>query len=96
METKIYTLEEAKDLILGKIGTERRDKYEHELKEELEPKEIEIDGKIYQLVKDDLKNCDNCEFLSHGTICLLPNYLKQNRDKECFSNNYEKVWKLKK
>lgn len=38
METKklrIYTLEEAKDKHLGRVGTERRDKYEYELRLDL-------------------------------------------------------------
>ena len=32
---KIYTLEQAKDKHLGKIGTEKRDKYEYELRLDL-------------------------------------------------------------
>lgn len=32
---RIYTLDEAKDKYLGKIGTEKRDKYEYELKLDL-------------------------------------------------------------
>ena len=32
---RIYTLEEAKDRHLGKIGTEKRDKYEYELRLDL-------------------------------------------------------------
>jgi DNA-binding XRE family transcriptional regulator len=32
---RIYTLEEAKDKHLGKIGTERRDKFEYELRLDL-------------------------------------------------------------
>jgi HTH-type transcriptional regulator / antitoxin HipB len=32
---KIYSLDEAKDKHLGKIGTERRDKYEYELRLDL-------------------------------------------------------------
>jgi DNA-binding XRE family transcriptional regulator len=37
MENKlrIYTLDEAKDIHLGKIGTEKRDKYEYELRLDL-------------------------------------------------------------
>lgn len=37
MENKlrIYTLEEAKDKHLGKVGTEKRDKYEYELRLDL-------------------------------------------------------------
>jgi hypothetical protein len=29
---KVYTLEQAKDKHLGKVGTEKRDKYEYELR----------------------------------------------------------------
>jgi HTH-type transcriptional regulator/antitoxin HipB len=32
---RIYTLDEAKDKHLGKVGTDKRDKYEYELKLEL-------------------------------------------------------------
>ena len=32
---RIYTLEEAKDKHLGKVGTEKRDKYEYELRLDL-------------------------------------------------------------
>ena len=32
---RIYTLDEAKDKHLGKVGTERRDKYEYELRLDL-------------------------------------------------------------
>lgn len=38
--SKLYTLDEAKDLILGKVGTERRDQFEYELKNEILDKEI--------------------------------------------------------
>ena len=32
---RIYTLDEAKDIYLGKIGTDKRDKYEYELRLDL-------------------------------------------------------------
>ena len=32
---RIYTLDEAKDMYLGKVGTEKRDKYEYELRLDL-------------------------------------------------------------
>ncbi len=35
VKLRIYTLEEAKDKYLGKIGTEKRDKYEYELRLDL-------------------------------------------------------------
>jgi len=31
MEKKLYSIDEAKDIILGKVGTKSRDKYESEL-----------------------------------------------------------------
>jgi HTH-type transcriptional regulator / antitoxin HipB len=34
-EMKTYSLEEAQDLLIGKVGTPRRDQYEFELKLEL-------------------------------------------------------------
>lgn len=35
VKLRIYTLEEAKDKYLGKVGTEKRDKYEYELRLDL-------------------------------------------------------------
>lgn len=55
--------------------------------------EKEINGKIYELVDDSLKNCDNCVFLKGFTRCDYPN--KEDRMDECFANNYAKIWKLK-
>lgn len=52
MEKNLITLEDAKDKILGKIGTKRRDKYEAELKAELErPKKVMSRSKIVKHYK---------------------------------------------
>lgn len=54
-----------------------------------------IDGKLYEMVDDPNRNCDNCAFLYQGARCRLPEDLMQQRDKECFADDYAKVWKLK-
>ena len=42
---KLYNLDEAKDRVLGKVGTKRRDRYEEELIAE-ELNEISVTGKV--------------------------------------------------
>jgi HTH-type transcriptional regulator/antitoxin HipB len=51
---KIYTLEEAKDKHLGKIGTEKRDKYEYELRLDLLGEMIKRTRKERHLTQSEL------------------------------------------
>ena len=51
---RIYTLDEAKDKHLGKIGTERRDKYEYELRLDLLGEMIKQARKERQLTQSQL------------------------------------------
>ena len=51
---RIYTLDEAKDKHLGKIGTEKRDKYEYELRLDLLGEMIKKARKERQLTQSQL------------------------------------------
>ena len=51
---KIYTLEQAKDKHLGKIGTEKRDKYEYELRLDLLGEMIKQTRKERHLTQSEL------------------------------------------
>ena len=51
---KIYTLEHAKDKHLGKIGTEKRDKYEYELRLDLLGEMIKQTRKERHLTQSEL------------------------------------------
>jgi HTH-type transcriptional regulator / antitoxin HipB len=51
---KIYTLEQAKDKHIGKIGTERRDKYEYELRLDLLGEMIKRTRKERHLTQSEL------------------------------------------
>jgi len=51
---KIYTLEEAKDKHFGKIGTEKRDKYEYELRLDLLGEMIKRTRKERNLTQSEL------------------------------------------
>ena len=51
---KIYTFEEAKDKHLGKIGTEKRDKYEYELRLDLLGEMIKRTRKERHLTQSEL------------------------------------------
>ena len=51
---KIYTLEQAKDKHLGKIGTEKRDKYEYELRLDLLGEMIKHTRKERHLTQSEL------------------------------------------
>ena len=51
---KIYTLEQAKDKHLGKIGTEKRDKYEYELRLDLLGEMIKQTRKDRHLTQSEL------------------------------------------
>jgi DNA-binding XRE family transcriptional regulator len=51
---KIYTLEQAKDKHLGKIGTEKRDKYEYELRLDLLGEMIKRTRKERNLTQSEL------------------------------------------
>ena len=51
---RIYTLDEAKDKYLGKIGTEKRDKYEYELRLDLLGKMIKQARKERNLTQSQL------------------------------------------
>lgn len=59
MDKKLFTLEEAKDKILGKIGTERRDNYESELAQELN--RDTCDCKIPYFPTGDKEWCSKCD-----------------------------------
>ena len=51
---KIYTLDQAKDKHLGKVGTEKRDKYEYELKLEILGEMIKQTRKDRHLTQSEL------------------------------------------
>ena len=51
---RFYTLDEAKDKYLGKVGTEKRDKYEYELRLDLLGKMIKQTRKERQLTQSQL------------------------------------------
>ncbi len=51
---KIYTLEQAKDKHLGKIGTEKRDKYEYEIRLDLLGEMIKQTRKERHLTQSEL------------------------------------------
>lgn len=51
---KTYSLDEAQDLIIGKIGTARRDQFEFELKLELIGDMIKVARKERQLTQEQL------------------------------------------
>jgi len=51
---KIYTLEQAKDKHLGKIGSEKRDKYEYELRLDILGEMIKQTRKERQLTQSEL------------------------------------------
>ena len=51
---KIYTLDQAKDKHLGKVGTEKRDKYEYELKLEILGEMIKQTRKERHLTQSEL------------------------------------------
>jgi DNA-binding XRE family transcriptional regulator len=51
---KIYTLEQAKDKHLGKVGTEKRDKYEYELRLDLLGEMIKQTRKERNLTQSEL------------------------------------------
>jgi DNA-binding XRE family transcriptional regulator len=51
---KVYTLEQAKDKHLGKVGTEKRDKYEYELRLDLLGEMIKQTRKRRHLTQSEL------------------------------------------
>jgi len=51
---KVYTLEQAKDKHLGKVGTEKRDKYEYELRLDLLGEMIKQTRKERHLTQSEL------------------------------------------
>jgi len=51
---KIYTLDQVKDKHIGKIGTDKRDKYEHELKLEILGEMIKQTRKERHLTQEEL------------------------------------------
>jgi len=51
---KVYTLEQAKDKHLGKVGTEKRDRYEYELRLDLLGEAIKQTRKERQLTQSEL------------------------------------------
>ena len=53
---RVYTLDQAKDKHLGKVGTEKRDKYEYELKLEILGEMIKQARKERTLTQSELGN----------------------------------------
>ena len=53
---RVYTLDQAKDKHLGKVGTEKRDKYEYELKLEILGEMIKQARKERKLTQSELGN----------------------------------------
>ncbi len=53
---RVYTLGQAKDKHLGKVGTEKRDKYEYELKLEILGEMIKLARKERKLTQSELGN----------------------------------------
>jgi len=56
VKLRIYTLNQAKDKHLGKVGTEKRDKYEYELKLDILGKMIRQARKERKLTQSELGN----------------------------------------
>lgn len=77
---KVYSLDEVKDELLGKVGTPKRNSFEEELEKELYREEI-------------VEHCNKCGKEQSETIHTCPYKTDMHKDKESLCNCCDRCYK---